>query len=87
MDAENPEWYSGVGTSAAGNLLTLVVFGLLFALKKLCNRPGRCKSKCHTFCLDVQYVDRGLTTYSCNGNSVADVEAPERTVQLTKATD
>jgi hypothetical protein len=82
-----PEWFQGAGASAVGNILTMVLFGIAYGLKKLCDRKSRCKSKCHTRCFDVQFVDRGMTSYSRNGNSVADIEAPERKKHLPEATD
>ena len=87
MQAETPEWLKGVGTSAAGNLFTLVAFGIMYGLKKLCDRKSKCKSKCHTFCFDVQIVDRGMTAYSFNGAKPADIERPEGGKALPEATD
>ena len=48
--------------SAAANMLTLVVLGVLMGLKKLCDRPSRCKSHIHCPCIDVDISDRGQTT-------------------------
>jgi len=46
------------GGSAVANLATVVVLGLLMGLKKLCNRPSRCKSHIHCPCLDIEVLDR-----------------------------
>ena len=50
------------GGSAVANLFTLVVVGLLMGLKKLCDRPSKCKSHLHCPCLDVQVLDRSQTS-------------------------
>ena len=47
-----------LGSNVAANLLTLGVLGLGWAVKKLCSRNARIKSKCHTCCLAVSVVDR-----------------------------
>ena len=58
------------GGSAVANLFTLLVVGVLMGLKKLCDRPCKCKSHLHCPCLDVNIVDR-------NGNTLR--TAPEST--------
>ena len=50
--------------SAAANGITVVVIGLLVLLKKLCDRPSKCKSHLHCPCLDVEVVDRDKTKRS-----------------------
>ena len=50
------------GGSAVANLFTLVVVGVLVGLKKLCDRPSKCKSHLHCPCLDVDIMDRTGTT-------------------------
>ena len=50
------------GGSAVANLLTVVVLGLLMGLKKLCDRPSKCKSHLHCPCLDVDVSDRSGNT-------------------------
>ena len=49
------------GGSAAANIMTIALVGLIIGLKKLCNRPCRCKSHLHCPCLDVIIMDRSNT--------------------------
>ncbi len=49
------------GGSAAANIMTIALVGLIIGLKKLCNRPCRCKSHLHCPCLDVNIMDRSNT--------------------------
>jgi len=44
-------------SSAAANIATLGFLGLLMGLKKLCNRPSKCKSHVHCPCIDVEVMD------------------------------
>ena len=44
-------------SSAAANIATLAFLGLLMGLKKLCNRPSKCKSHVHCPCIDVEVMD------------------------------
>ena len=44
--------------SAAANGVTVAIIGALMLLKRLCDRPSRCKSHLHCPCLDVEVVDR-----------------------------
>ena len=46
------------GGSAVANLFTLLVVGVLMGLKKLCDRPCKCKSHLHCPCLDVDVSDQ-----------------------------
>lgn len=50
--------WSGMGTDVAANVVTVVIFGFLFALKKLCSRDSKCKANIHTCCIDVEVADR-----------------------------
>ena len=50
------------GGSAAANIVTLLLLGIFMGLKKLCNRPSRCKSHLHCPCLDVDITDRSKNT-------------------------
>ena len=50
------------GGSAAANLVTVAVLGVLVLLKKCCDRPSKCKSHFHCPCLDVEVMDRSNTT-------------------------
>ena len=44
-------------SSTAANIATLGFLGLLMGLKKLCNRPSKCKSHVHCPCIDVEVMD------------------------------
>lgn len=52
------DFMSGMGTDVAANVVTVAMFGFLFALKKLCTRDSKCKTKLHTCCIDVEVADR-----------------------------
>ena len=44
-------------SGAAANIATLGFLGLLIGLKKICNRPSKCKSHVHCPCIDVEVMD------------------------------
>ena len=48
------EFMDQFGGSAAANLVTVAVLGVLVLLKKCCDRPSKCKSHFHCPCLDVE---------------------------------
>ena len=52
------EFMKQFGGSAAANLVTVAVLGVLMLLKKVCDRPSRCKSHLHCPCIDVEVMDR-----------------------------
>ena len=56
------EFAKQFGGSAMANLATMLAVGLLMGLKKLCDRPSKCKSHLHCPCLDVQVLDRSQTS-------------------------
>ena len=56
------EFAKQFGGSAAANLVTVAVLGLLMLLKKVCERPSRCKSHIHCPCIDVEVSDRSGNT-------------------------
>ncbi len=58
------------GGSAAANLMTIALVGVFIGLKKLCNRPCRCKSHLHCPCLDVNIMDRSNTNLRAVPESV-----------------
>jgi len=64
------EFAKQFGGSAVANIVTLVVVGILVGLKKLCDRPSRCKSHLHCPCLDVEVLDRSKTTIRSAPESV-----------------
>ena len=39
-------------------------FGLVMLLKRMCDRPSKCKSHLHCCCLDVEVMDRDKTRRS-----------------------
>ena len=55
------EFMKQFGGSAVANVVCLLGFALLVALKKCCDRPSRCKSHLHCPCLDVEVMDRSQT--------------------------
>jgi len=59
---ENSEFMKQFGGSAAANLVTVAVLGVLMLLKKVCDRPSRCKSHIHCPCIDVEVSDRSGNT-------------------------
>ena len=68
MDGETAdqanEFMKQFSGSAAANVVTVVLLGCLMLLKKLCDRPSRCKSHIHCPCLDVEVMDREKTRRS-----------------------
>ena len=56
MDLETTfmEQFTG---SATANLAFGLLFLLFIGLKKLCDRKSKCKSRCHTACLDIDVRD------------------------------
>ena len=56
MDLETTfvEQFTG---SATANLAFGLLFLLFVALKKLCDRKSKCKSRCHTGCCDIDVRD------------------------------
>ena len=67
------EFAKQFGGSAVANIVTLLGVGLLVGLKKLCDRPSRCKSHIHCPCLDVEVMDR---TKSMTRNDPVSVDRP-----------
>ena len=59
---EEGEFMKQFSGSAAANGITMLIFGLLWGLKKLCDRPSRCKSRFHSCCLDIEVSDRSKTS-------------------------
>ena len=61
MEGQEGEFMKQFGGSAAANAITMLIFALLWGIKKVCDRPSRCKSKLHTCCLDIEVSDRKPT--------------------------
>jgi len=88
MEVEaSSQFLSNMTGSALGNLLTLTVFGFLYALKKLCDRPSKCKSSCHTGCCDISIADRDTVRGQCPIIKVDPSVSESREHSLVKATD
>ena len=64
MEDQNGEFMKQFGGSAAANGITMVILVVLYGLKKICDRPSRCKSKFHSCCLDIEVSDRSATKRS-----------------------
>ena len=56
-ESEFMKQFAGSGASI---MLTLVVFSLLWGLRKLCNRETKCKSHLHCCCCDIDLQDKTL---------------------------
>lgn len=52
-------WNQFAGSSSA-NLLVVVVVGIFWGVRKLCERKSRCKSHIHCCCLDLDVRDQTL---------------------------
>jgi hypothetical protein len=70
--------------SAAANGITMLIFAVLYGLKKCCDRPSRCKSKFHSCCLDIELSDRSQTSRKRPSITVADKRKPETMVGETQ---
>ena len=62
MEDESASEFSKQFSGSAANGITVLVIGVLYALKKCIDRPSRCKSKLHTCCLDVEISDKSQTS-------------------------
>ena len=88
MEVEtSSQFLSNMTGSALGNVLTLFVFGILYTLKKLCDRPSKCKSSCHTGCCDIQIADRDTIRGPCPIIKVDKGPHGSRESSLAEATD
>ena len=80
MEADDPtsvfssDFVSSMENNILGNVITIGGIALLWGLKKLCSRDQKCKSRCHTCCLDVEVADR-------RGNTLRGAAVP---VDLTR---
>ena len=63
--------------SAAANGITVLILGVLYALKKCLDRPSRCKSKFHSCCLDIEVSDKSQTS---RGAAPISKDGPEGTL-------
>jgi hypothetical protein len=57
---EEGEFMKQFTGSAAANVAFGVLFMLYMGVKRLCNRPSRCKSHLHCCCIDVDVRDQTL---------------------------
>ena len=58
MDSETSELIKQFGGSAMANMAFGVLFLLYMGVKKLCDRPSKCKSHIHCCCLDLDVQDK-----------------------------
>ena len=59
METES-EFAKQFAGSASANVV-FVFFGILYLLvKRICDRNTKCKSRCHTCCLDIDVSDRTI---------------------------
>ena len=63
-DLISDEFMKQFGGSAAANAITVALLGVVMLLKKLCDRPSKCKTHIHCPCIDVDVVDRSKTLRS-----------------------
>ena len=57
MEQETEFWKQFAGSGTA-NILTIVAMGFFYCLKKLCDRPSKCKSHIHCCCCDLDVFDK-----------------------------
>ena len=57
---ENTEFWNQFAGSSVANVLVILVAGLVWGMKKLCNRDSRCKSHIHCCCLDLDVRDKTI---------------------------
>ena len=60
MDSETSELIKQFGGSAMANMAFGVLFLLYMGVKKLCDRPSKCKSHIHCCCLDLDVQDKTI---------------------------
>ena len=70
--ASTDEFWNQFAGSTSANLLVMVVVGIGWGVRKLCERKSRCKSHVHCCCLDL--VVRDQTIHDVPG-SAAEGEA------------
>ena len=80
-DPSEQEFMKQLGGSAAANVLTMIVFGILYGLKKVCARKSKCKSHLHTCCLDIEVQDQTVRSAAALANMLDGIkeEDPRRT--------
>ena len=57
---ENTEFWNQFAGSSVANVFVILVAGLVWGMKKLCNRDSRCKSHIHCCCLDLDVRDKTI---------------------------
>jgi hypothetical protein len=58
MNSETSELMKQFGGSAMANVAFGILFMLYMGIKKLCDRPSRCKSHIHCCCLELDIKDK-----------------------------
>jgi len=59
-EQEKSEFWNQFAGSSTANVLVILVAGLVWGMKKLCNRNSRCKSHIHCCCLDLDVRDKTI---------------------------
>jgi len=72
MDSETSELMKQFGGSAMANVAFGILFMLYMGIKKLCDRPSRCKSHIHCCCLELDVRDK-------TERSLSEIEMKEMT--------
>jgi hypothetical protein len=60
MEGVDSEFWNQFAGSGTANIVTVLGFGLLWGVKKICERDTRCKSHLHCCCLDVDVRDKTI---------------------------
>ena len=58
MESETSELMRQFGGSAMANMAFGVLFLFYMGIKKLCDRPSKCKSHIHCCCIDLDVQDK-----------------------------
>ena len=70
---ENSDFMKQFSGSATANLAFGAIFLLYMGIKKLCNRPSKCKSHIHCCCLDMDVQDTTLREIPKEGEQPVEV--------------
>jgi hypothetical protein len=60
MDSETNELMKQFGGSAMANMAFGLMFLLYAGIKKICDRPSKCKSHIHCCCIDLDVQDKTI---------------------------
>ena len=73
MEHDSEFWTQFAGSSSA-NILMVIVAGLFYGVRKLCERESRCKSHIHCCCLDLDVRDKTIRDNPLDADGKAVVE-------------